>query len=360
MKLGIFGGTFNPIHTGHVNLARRCIEALGLDELLLIPTSLPPHKDGGEVSDPSHRLAMCRLAVRDDPAITVSDLEIARGGKSYTVDTLRLLKVQRPGDELFLLMGSDMFYSLERWFCADEVLRLATVVAVAREEGEQNALIEHRDHLNALGARARVVELEPIVTSSTEIRKGEKEDTIPPIVELYLEQNALYGRPLKIDLDLDELTQRLRGMLSRDRFTHTLNVANEALRLAQQYGADPMLAYLAGLLHDICKEFPQDKMLKILEGSAIITDKTFLASPRIWHGHAAAIYIERECSILNAQIIEAVRFHSTGHAPMPLLDQIIYLADLISAERSYPGVEPLRATAYGSLEAAMLEALQFM
>jgi nicotinate-nucleotide adenylyltransferase len=359
MRLGIFGGTFNPIHQGHLALIDLALERLSLDELLLIPTAMPPHKDFSDLQQAQHRLNMCRIAVAQRRGVRVCDLEVLRGGRSYTVDTLRLLKVQRPGDELFLLMGSDMFYTILEWHCADEVLRLAKIVAVARQTGEKKRLEEHCARLEALGVSAQVLYARPTVASSTEIREGEG-DALPDAVEDYILQNGLYGRGMKIPVDLDVLTARLRATLSRERFVHTLNVASEAIRLSRRWGADAHLAYLSGLLHDICKELPQQDMLNLLADSAILTDKTFLASPKIWHGFAASIYIARELSIRNTQIIEAVRYHSTGRAGMSLLEKILYMADLISADRSYSGVEQLRAKAYRSLDEAVFEALGFM
>ena len=360
MKLGIFGGTFNPIHNGHVNLAVRCLEGLGLDQLLLIPTAIPPHKESGEIADSAHRISMCRLAVQAYDRISVSDLEMKRKGKSYTVDTLRILKTQYPEDELYLLVGSDMFYSMENWYCAGEVFDLVKIVAVAREADENERLDRHCEKLVQKGAAAQILHYDPVIASSSEIRENDREDTLLPAVLNYIQQNGLYGRPVKLEVDLDELTRHLRGVLSQKRFNHSLNVASEALRLADRYGANKEFAYVAGLLHDICKEAPKEEMLKILEGSDIILDKTFLSVPKIWHGYVAAIYIQNEFSILNAEIIDAVRVHSTGCDAMSLLQKIIYMADLISAERDYPGVEQMRALAYQSLDLAMLKAYQFI
>lgn len=360
MKVGIFGGTFNPIHNGHLSLIAHLIDALSLDELILIPTAVPPHKESDCVIDARHRLAMCRLAVRDNPKVTVSDLEIVRGGKSYTVDTLRLLSVERPQDELILLVGSDMFYTVEEWRCPAEIMRLAEIAAIPREADEQARLIAHRDRLNALGARTQVVAVDPLIVSSSELREQtDASENLPPLVERYIIQNGLYGRTQKLLVDLDELTAWLRGVLSRERFTHSLNVASEALRLAQAWGENGDAAYLAGLLHDCCKERTRAQMLNLLEGSDIIKDPVFLQSFPAWHGFAAAIYIQRELSVLNAQIIDAVRYHTTGRGEMTRIEEIVYLADLISADRDFPGVEALKAKAHRAIEAAMLEALAF-
>lgn len=360
MKVGIFGGTFNPIHNGHLSLIAHLIDALSLDELLLIPTAIPPHKESGDVIEARHRLAMCRLAVQDNPKVHVSDIEIQRGGRSYTVDTLRMLAVERPLDELILLVGSDMFYTVEEWRCAAEIMRLAKIVAIPREAHEQERLAAQRDRLNALGAHTEVVAAEPVVVSSSVVRTHDcPTQDLPLLVERYIIQNGLYGRPQKLLVDLDLLTAWLRGVLSRERFTHSLNVASTALRLAQTYGENGDMAYLAGLLHDCCKERSREEMLNLLEGSDIIKDPVFLQSFPVWHGFAAAIYIQRELLVLNTQIIDAIRYHTTGRGDMTRIEEIIYLADLISADRDFPGVEALRAKAHRSIEAAMLESLQF-
>jgi len=361
MRIGIFGGTFNPIHNGHVALAQRLVEKLELDEIMLIPAALPPHKDGSEVIAAHHRLEMCRLAARDIPNAVVSDIEINRGGKSYTVSTLRLLLADRPDDEFVLLMGGDMFLSLLKWRAPEEILRIVSIAAIPREKDELPALLEQCEKLNAMGGRTKVVDVEAIELSSTELRhERELSGGVPPLVERYIVQNGLYGRDQKLLIDLDEIMGWLRSRLSHHRFTHTLNVANEALRLAQNYGLNGDEAYIAGLLHDCCKEIPHDEMLNILKDSDIINDQAFIDSPKVWHGYAAAEYIRDEFSVHNVEIINAVRYHTTGRGEMSRIEEVIYLADLVSAERSYPGVESLRAKCYRSIEEAMMEALDFM
>ena len=360
MRIGIFGGTFNPIHNGHIKLAQRLVEKLSLDELMLIPDAVPPHKDGGEVISAYHRLEMCRIAAMEIPKAVVSDIEINRGGKSYTVCTLRELKAKRPDDEFVLLMGGDMFLTLDSWREADEIMRLVRVAAIAREKGELEKLFAKRDALNEKGAKTEVLELEPVEMSSTAVRtNAELSKSVPENVERYILQNGLYGREQKLLLDLDEITAWLRSRLSHDRYVHTLNVANEALRLAQNYDLNGDEAYIAGLLHDCCKEISKDEMLNILKDSDIIKNQSFIDSIPVWHGFAAAEFVQNEFSMFNQEIINAIRYHTTGRGEMSRIEEIVYLADLVSAERSYPGVEALRAKCYRSIEEAMMEALEF-
>jgi nicotinate-nucleotide adenylyltransferase len=302
---------------------------------------------------------MCRLALEACDGVEVSDMELSRGGKSYTIDTLRALCTAYPDDELILLMGGDSFLTIKSWRCADEILRLATIAAIARRAGEENALLAQSEQLNRQGAHTVVVSCpEPMEVSSTAYRQDDS-DEIPPAVADYIAQNGLYGHEIKIPVDLDELTAYLREHLSQKRFTHTLNVASEAIRLAQKYGEDEHLAYLAGLLHDICKEIPKEEQWAMIEREPFAQNEAFRRSPPVWHGFAAAVFARREFSVQNVAILNAVRYHTTGRGRMTRLEEIIYMADLVCAERDYPGVAALRAKTYRSLPAALLESFSF-
>jgi nicotinate-nucleotide adenylyltransferase len=359
MRIGIFGGTFNPIHEGHVRLAGRCTELLEIDELLVIPTFLPPHKASDDMASGEHRLAMCRMALEHLPKTRVCDMEIRRGGKSFTAQTLCEIKSANPRAELILIMGSDMFFTVESWFCADVVFRLARIAAAARCCDDIEKMRIHLDRLVQKGVRADIVEIEPYVVSSGEIRSGEKTESLPARVSSYIAQNALYGCEESLDPDLGVLTDRLSALMSPKRLEHSLQVASQAVRLARRWGADGRHAYMAGLLHDICKEMGQSDLLNMLDGSDIISDKIFAGLPDVWHAHAAALFIQKELCIYHADIVNAVRYHSTGRAGMSLLEKIIYIADLISEERRFAGIGRLRKTAYQDLDRAVLDALVF-
>ena len=198
-RIGILGGTFSPPHVGHLACAETALSQLGLDRLLLMPVALPPHKDAGEDPGPEHRLAMCRLAAAGDERIEVSELEVDRGGPSYTVDTLRALHEASPQDELTFVAGGDMAASLPGWRQPEEVLRLARF-AVAEREGAGRAEVERA--LAGLDGRDRVVffDMPRIDVSSSAIREGiaagrPVRDLVPDAVARYIEQHGLYGAP---------------------------------------------------------------------------------------------------------------------------------------------------------------------
>ena len=359
MKIGIFGGTFNPIHNGHVALIERIKASLALDRVLVIPTALPPHKDAPDLAGGEHRLNMCRLAVAGLEGVSVDPLEIERGGKSYSIDTVRALRTKYRDDELYLLVGGDSFFSIRAWRDSEELLRLAVLVGIAREPQQEEELVTFSTELNESGARTCIVGgYEPVVASSTTVRAGDLSN-VPQSVADYIVQNGLYGQECDIPVDLDALTAYLREHLSQKRFTHTLNVASEAIRLAKKHGGNEHLAYIAGLLHDICKELPKPEQFELIPDCAEKTDPTFIGSPSVWHGYAAVTVAARDYGVKNLDVLNAVRYHTTGRAGMSLLEEIVYLADLVCAGRDFPGVEALRAKAYRSIPAALLESFEF-
>lgn len=152
----------------------------------------------------------------------------------------------------------------------------------------------------------------------------------------------------------------LEEKLSGFRQLHSRNVAAQAAHLAEKWGADPERAFFAGFFHDICKEMPREEQLQWLGKSDIIVDELFLKQPKIWHGFAAAEYLRCELNVSDPDILNAVRYHTTARAGMSLLEQIIYLADLTSAERDYPDVAVMQKLVDTSLQDAMLYALQYI
>jgi len=153
--------------------------------------------------------------------------------------------------------------------------------------------------------------------------------------------------------------KRLKPMLSEKRFEHSLNVAAEAVKLAKKYGADVEKAETAGLLHDILKDTPADKQLKIISDFGIIMTDVELSAKRFWHAISGAVYIRTELGIDDPEIFDAVRYHTTGRKNMSLLEKVIFIADFISKDRDYPGVEDMRKAAYKNLDKAIVEGIAF-
>ena len=190
MNIGIFGGTFNPPHKGHRLLLDCVVDKANLDRVIVIPSYMPPHKAVAD-NDPAHRFAMARLAF---PDYEVSDIELQRKGKSYTVDTLRQLQEQYPSDRLHLICGSDMFLSLRAWRESASIFAMATIVTAAREKHILWKLwLKKVYYLFKYRARCRIIFIKPLSVSSSEIRDGLVErDLVEPAVWQYMQEHQLY------------------------------------------------------------------------------------------------------------------------------------------------------------------------
>ena len=159
--------------------------------------------------------------------------------------------------------------------------------------------------------------------------------------------------------EVRSITVLLKARLSKKRFTHSVHVARAAFALAERWGADPQKAYLAGLLHDCCKELPFPEQEELMRGGPFEVSEIEWLSKPVWHGIAAASYMHAELGIDDMDILAAARWHTVGHAGMSRLEEIVYMADLISAERTYRDVDHFRKLAHTDLDQAMLEAFQY-
>ncbi len=372
LRIGVYGGTFNPPHLGHITAARAVFDLLKLDKLLLIPTGRPPHKQLPEGSPtPEQRLEMTRLMAEETGVETeVLDLEMHREGRSYTSDTLARLHEQYPGDELWLLMGTDMFLTLQDWHAPEEILSLAGVAAFGRTEADTEELFAaQRDYLSGAYPQARIFTLTvpgAVDVSSTELRErlrlGQGGTLLAPRVYGYILRHGLYG----VSSDMKHLPlERLRPValtyLHHRRMPHVLGTESEAVRLAERWGGgDSKLiqkARRAALLHDCTKRLDMEEQKALCAEYGIELDPLEQREIKLLHAKTGAAIAE---SIFGEppEIVDAIRWHTTGRADMTLLEKIIYLADYIEPTRHFPGVEDLRRRCYEDLDGGLLMGLE--
>jgi nicotinate-nucleotide adenylyltransferase len=197
LKIGIFGGTFNPPHIAHVSAASAFLSTLSLDKLLIIPDFLPPHKEYVGTVSALDRLNMCRLAFSELNSVEISDMEIKRGGKSYTADTLT--ELSRDGNELYFLAGTDMFLTMDSWYHPETIFRLATICYIRREEEEEKGRLilekkkyyEEKYSAKIVFIDAPVIELSSTVTREA-ILNSSADKLLPPPVLDYINERGLY------------------------------------------------------------------------------------------------------------------------------------------------------------------------
>lgn len=173
MKTGVFGGTFNPVHKGHIMLAEYCMDSVGLDRIIMIPTAVPPHKISNNLASENDRLNMCKLACRGKENFFVSDIEIKRQGKSYTYETLTQLKEIYPDDHLYTIMGADMFLTLNRWKNPEIIFEKSSIITIPRDEENKHELENfYNKVLKAMGASSVILPNPVMSVSSTFIREN--------------------------------------------------------------------------------------------------------------------------------------------------------------------------------------------
>ena len=370
MKIGVYGGTFNPPHLGHVTAARAVFELLKLDLLLLVPDGQPPHKmlPPGSPS-PEQRLEMTRLAGEQlglGERVRTLDLELKREGRSYTAETLRQLHQQYPEDELWLLMGTDMFLTLQAWREPGEILSLAGIAAFGRTEEDTEELFSvQRDYLYRTYPQARIFTLTipgVVDVSSTELRtmlaRGEGGNLLPPAVYGYILREGLYDTRADLKhLPLRTLRPVALSYLKHKRIPHVLGTEQEAIRLAERYGADVDKARVAALLHDCTKRLDMEEQLALCRQYGIRLDALEQQALKLLHAKTGAA-IARDVFGVDDEIYRAIWWHTTGHAGMTLLEKIMYLADYIEPSRDFPGVDKLRAVCYKDLDEGLLMGLE--
>lgn len=363
MKIGIYGGTFNPPHLGHMAAAKAAVAALGLDKLLLIPAAIPPHKAlPSDTPAPEHRLAMVeKWADGMGAGAEVSALELEREGKSYTSDTLRAIRQTYPDAELWLLMGTDMFLTLHLWHEPEVILSLAGICAFGRTEQDGEALFApQREHLQKdFDAKITTITLPGLVDiSSTRLREqlenGGGGQYLLPSVYGYILMHRLYGTKADLkNLDLNQLRACSYSMMRAKRIPHVMGVEEEAVKLAQRWGADPELARRAGILHDCTKYYELPEQLDICEEYGVKLDALEQKAVKLLHSKTGAC-IARGVFGQPDAVYDAIFWHTTGKADMTTLEKVLYIADYMEPNRDFDGVERLRHLAYTDLDKAML------
>ena len=354
MRIALYGGSYNPAHIGHITAARAVVRELRPDRLLMMPASVPPHKEleSGSAED-ADRLRILELLIPDESVVEVSDMELRRGGVSYTAETVEELRSRYPESEIFLLMGTDMLGIFEKWYNFQYIIENTTLAVFGRNEGDDEKVTGAAEMLKKrYGARIVVIPNEPVEISSTQLRgmlaSRSGVQYLSDEAYAYIIRKRLYGaKP-----DLDWLMERALPFLDERRAPHVKGCAVEAVKLAAHWGADEGDAAEAAILHDITKKCSSDEQLILCEKYDIIIDSVEKNSSKLLHSKTGAAIAREEFGVPE-NISESIVWHTTGKADMTLLEKILYVADYIEPTRDFEGVDKLRSLAYTDLDAAM-------
>ena len=356
-RIGIYGGAFNPPHLGHVRAAEYAVQALKLDKLLLIPSGTSPHKPLPPGSPTAQqRLEMVRLWAGEK--MQPCDLEIARGGTSYTYETVQQLKAQYPDDELILCMGTDMFLSFHTWVQPQTILENASLAVFYRgDKGEIGDIAARKAEYEAAGHKVYLVENPVLEISSTQLRRmlvfGCAAPFLHKDVLQYINDNGLYGVGDDYkNLPIEALETVVVNLLNPNRVKHVLGCRDTAADMARVWGADETDAARAGLLHDITKALDGPLQLTLCREYGKVLDEFSENNPKTLHALTGSMVAERIFGE-NEAVVAAIESHTTGKPAMNTLEKIIYVADYMEPNRDFPGVEELRRLAYTDLDGAL-------
>ena len=353
MRIAVFGGSFDPVHTEHVRLAQAVIKELALDKLFVMPAFAPPHKKGKVLSLDEDRLEMCRIAFRDVGNAVVSDYEIAKGGTSYTYLTCRHFRDLYPDAEIFWIVGTDMLRDFPTWKNPEDILQTVTLAVCGREDNEAWQKVEQPKFFARFGKSFRAFHYNGRAVSSTKIRvlAGAGMDLTPSVdekVQEYISEKGLY-RILNADKAL--------ALETPQRQAHSLRVAELAASRAVKLGISERKAIAAALYHDCAKNLSASS--PYLEG--FVPPREWGEIPKeVYHQFAGAYVAEKRFGVTDEDVLNAVRYHTSAREDMSELEKLIFLADMLEEARSYEGVDKLRKLFWAGqgLDECLLEALR--
>ncbi len=341
MRIGILGGTFDPVHEGHLRVAEAARAQARLDNVLLAPAGDPPHRHA--TASAEDRLAMTRLAVAGHDGLCASDVDALPGAR-YAVDTVRRVARMYPGAEIYYIIGEDKLPGLAGWREAETLFSLCEFLCYPRWEAQtapEGARVTrlHSAHMDVSSGMARA-ELE---------RLSDAPGMLPASVARHIALRELYRAPV---------LPEVKKALSEKRYLHTLGVRETAVTLAQAFGASLQRAALTGALHDIARETPYPKMRETALALGV-TDAETLSSGALLHGPLAAEIAKERFHVTDESVLEAIAAHTTGAPGMDVLALCVFVADAIEPGReNYPGLTELRAMAARDLTAAAIRSLE--
>jgi len=306
-RIVLLGGSFDPVHAGHLAMARAALDQLEADEVWFIPARQAPLKSR-PLTPGEHRRKMLEIALQDEPRMRVETCELEREGESFTIDTVRYLKKEHPDCDFTFLVGSDQVEQFHKWKEADALARLVKFAAVARDG--RSPRTKYPIHY---------IHMDPVPVSSTEIRRGNRLNYVPQALLDYFYANRLYCKEF------------VQSRVPQHRYMHSLSVARLTEQFAAAAGLDANQAWLTGLFHDVCKAMPADRMRPWLEA---VCPQELTMHPAAWHSYVGAQVTDRVFGIHDPRISNAIFHHVKGTSDDPLA-MCVFCADKLDPLRGY-------------------------
>jgi nicotinate-nucleotide adenylyltransferase len=332
LKLAILGGSFNPIHLGHLYLADTVLSSLDFDRVLFVPAHTSPFKQAAAAVSARDRLDMVLASIPGSPRLGVDDLEVRREGISYTIDTLNeIIGRYRPGGKPGLILGDDLAADFAKWRKAGEIAEKAEIIIARRiSSGAEDFPFPHTRIQND------IMDISSGMVRERIARGAAWRSLVPQGARLIIEEKGLYGKktPSVISPSLIvRVEDAVRSMLKTSRFIHSRGTALMTRDLALARGLDGEAAYLAGISHDMGKGLRDGELFALAGQDGKPVSALEREKPGLLHGRAAAVLLRERFGIHNREVLEAVALHTSGGVGMGVLAQILYIADKIEFSR---------------------------
>lgn len=351
-RVGVMGGTFNPIHNGHISVAKAAMEQFNLDEVLFVTGGNPPHKKNTGILPAFARHKMVCLAIEDIDKFTPCSYEVTKKTYSYSLETMQYLKKKNKNTDFFFIVGADSFHDLPEWYKPRALLELCTLLVYEREGYDvkkdcEEIKKEYYCHVD-------FIQSSKIDISSSKIREEAARNMdiskyLPEKVCEYIKRNGLY-----VPKD-EDLKKEVRKVLNSERYIHSLGVSNTAVKMAKAYNVSVKKAYTAGLLHDCAKNLSKSKAMQKCDDYDVELDDFERSNRALIHAKLGERIAAAEYGITDNNILMAIKWHTLGRPGMTPLEKIIYVADVIEPSRDFEGIEKLRELAFKNLDKAVIE-----
>ena len=338
-RIGILGGTFNPIHNAHIKVAEEALRQFSLDMVWFMPAGAPPHKQNDALVSAGHRCNMILAAIQSNRSFELFDYEVKKDSLSYTAHTMAELNTIYPDVEFYFIIGGDSMLKFEKWREPEQIVKLTKILACTRA-GEDNAAVQNKiEELNARwNCDIRYFEVPVMDISSQKIREQQADMTkvLPPMVYDYIRTNCLYGMNHNMQSH-EAIITKLSALLSSHRFRHVLGVANLAASIAMAHGREDINTFIyAGLLHDCAKYMNYDEMLSFANEHKLDVAPYLGAMSFQLHAVLGEYIAKTDYGVSDTDILNAIRYHTVGHKNMSFLEKCIFLADYLEPSRDFP------------------------
>ena len=317
MNRVIFGGGFDPIHLGHLNMAVKARDALNA-EVIFVPAKVSVWKE--ESISPEHKLNMIKLAIEDYQGLVVDTFELDSKEQPFSYETVSYFRKKYPKDQLYLLIGQDQVNSFHLWQKPEEIAKMAQIVYFKRPKYDLN--MQNVEIYRIIGIEGNEIDV-----SSSDVRSL-KSVAVPEKVLKYIEDNSIY------------FINKVKSYINDKRYEHSLSVAHLAYKIAKIHHLDAQKAYIAGLLHDIAKSLDKAEAMTLMK--KYYPDYVDIGA-FAYHQFLGEKIAKEDFAVVDEEILGAIKYHTTGKSDMNWLEKLIYAVDKIDPTRSYDSSELIAA-----------------